>query len=65
MWKDETEKKNNLKKSPKEKNRKKRMIIRFEKKKTKEGCNCKKNQFEKLSKIKQITIKRIRTKFDI
>jgi hypothetical protein len=31
MWKDETEKKN-LKKSPKEKNRKKRMIIRFEKK---------------------------------
>jgi hypothetical protein len=65
MWKDETEKKNNLKKSPKEKNRKKRMIIRFEKKKTKEGCNRKKNQFEKLSKIKQITIKRIRTKFDI
>jgi hypothetical protein len=41
------------------------MIIRFEKKKTKEGCNRKKNQFEKLSKIKQITIKRIRTKFDI
>jgi hypothetical protein len=42
MWKDETEKKNNLKKSPKEKNIKKRMIIRFEKKKLKKDAIVKK-----------------------